>query len=234
MLEVDDSGNSPLDLRMPHRASMALSTATLKYFMHTLDWMTLSSRTTGRPIEQIPQMRTRGVVPGSIADIVTLRQHSPRCLLWDNFAPYTGDAIAYHPDGSLKLILDAQPLKELVFDSHIINGALALSDDQYNALEGMEYRPSPSNEPHFYFNRASVSSDPLLQFLLRDHSLLGVLAEFTADRADGMLGIMLQPTVGEQVTLRSLQIMMYDVNKAILHDFVYLDRGGYDSVFLRP
>ena len=51
----------------------------------------------------------------------------------------TGDGVVYHPDGRIKVVHDARPLREMNSESQLVNGALVLPDGLYEKLEGQEF-----------------------------------------------------------------------------------------------
>ncbi len=127
-----------------------------------------------KPIEIMSKMRRDNTVPASIADILTMRLRYGDRDIWNGFGCYTGDAVIYHPKGSLKIVCDAYPLRELTADSEMLHGALIISSVMYEALPGQEYNPS-SLERHIdpgLFGKEGYGSDRLMRYLLRDESHL--------------------------------------------------------------
>lgn len=57
---------------------------------------------------------------------------------WTNYFD-TGDAVIYHPDGRFKVVLNAEPMKELNPKSKLSNGALVLSEGMYDKLDGENF-----------------------------------------------------------------------------------------------
>src|SRR3990167_11287530 len=98
----------------------------------------------GRSTEQMPRLIAEGRTPLSIAGLMRRRlevlnsSDEVRNSFWDNYFD-TGDGIAYHPDGRGKIVLDAQPLRELTPSSQLRNGALVLPSGVYDRLEGVEF-----------------------------------------------------------------------------------------------
>jgi len=65
---------------------------------------------------------------------------------WFNMYVDTGDGVFYHPDGPVKMVLDAPIMRELTPESHLIDGALRLGANKdesvarYEALDGQEFK----------------------------------------------------------------------------------------------
>src|SRR3990167_6351666 len=98
----------------------------------------------GRSTEQMPILIAEGRTPLSIAGLMRRRlevlnsSDEVKRFYWDNYFD-TGDGIAYHPDGRGKIVLDAQPLRELTPSSQLRDGALILSPSVYDGLEGVQF-----------------------------------------------------------------------------------------------
>ncbi len=56
----------------------------------------------------------------------------------------TRDGIAYHPSGKIKICLDAEPLNKLNSGSKLEKGALIITPEEYEILDGEEYSFSES------------------------------------------------------------------------------------------
>ena len=138
----------------------------------------------GRSTEQMPRLIAEGRTPLSIAGLMRRRlevlnsSDEVRNSFWDNYFD-TGDGIAYHPDGRGKIVLDAQPLRELTPSSQLRNGALILSPSVYDGLEGVQF----SNEDLAKYiagkglKQGDVRKNKVWQALARDEKLLNDYAE---------------------------------------------------------
>jgi hypothetical protein len=145
-------------------------------------------------IGQMPYLISEGFVPASASQIMRGRLDGK--LDWD--VSYTsGDAIIYHPDGRVKLVYDAAPLRELDDgDDHVLkNYSLVLPDDAWDSLDGVvlskedvkKYSVKPVVIPHgadasdYEVEAESVSDikkNPFWRFLARyDWKLLDKTAE---------------------------------------------------------
>lgn len=72
----------------------------------------------------------------------------------------TRDGIAYHPSGKIKICLDAEPLVRLNELSKLENGALIITPEEYELLDGEEYSFSEAESIMY-------SKKGLRNFLLR-------------------------------------------------------------------
>ena len=77
-------------------------------------------------------------VPLSVAGLMERRLNSGNIEWRDNYFD-CGDAIAYHPDGGVKIVLDAKLLREMTASSKLKNGALILADGVYETLGGFDF-----------------------------------------------------------------------------------------------
>ena len=72
----------------------------------------------GRNIDQMPELIKEGRAPLSTAGLMKRRlevltaSEDVKGAWWDNYFD-TGDAVIYHPDGRFKVVLNAEPMKEL-------------------------------------------------------------------------------------------------------------------------
>lgn len=98
---------------------------------------------------------------------------------WMDHPIYTGDVVASHPNGRIKLVLDSQPLREINPQSRLKGGALVLPDGLFEKLDGLDLK---EQEVVKYagggFSREMAKSDPLWQFLARDQNLLNDYVDF--------------------------------------------------------
>ena len=156
----------------------------------------------GRSTEQMPILIAEGRTPLSIAGLMRRRlevlnsSDEVKRFYWDNYFD-TGDGIAYHPDGRGKIVLDAQPLRELTPSSQLRNGALVLPSGVYDRLEGVEF----SREDLAKYitggrlKQGNVKKNRVWQVLARDENLLNDYAKavfsqlreiYNEDRAMGL------------------------------------------------
>ena len=132
----------------------------------------------GRNIDQMPNLIAKGMTPLSASGLMQRKlqsqygSESVRNSLMRNYFD-TGDGIAYHPDGRIKVVHDAKPLREMNSESQLVNGAFVLPDGLYEKLEGQEFTRKNIQK---YVGEALTSkeakSNPLWQALARDPKLL--------------------------------------------------------------
>ena len=184
----------------------------------------------GKPIEKIPKLISENKRILSVADIVREKLESKDSLYWNHFQAYTGDAIAYHPDGRLKIVLDAKALEGLNSESRLIEGALALPDGMYEKIEGQEYRASDSKLENCFLNKRKARSDPVLKFLLQEPKLLNDYIDlmFELKRNRPYLYTVKTAIKGagkenNMVTMRPLEVAM------LQHPDIFTDRVNLDD-----
>jgi len=134
----------------------------------------------GRIIDQIPELIAEGRVPMSTAGLMERRLNS-KLDTWRNNNFDTGDGVAYNLNGSkLKIILDAQPLREITGDSKLSNGGLVLPDGAYENLEGPEFtRKQLMSITERGLTPGEVRAHPVWQILARNKDLLEAYIDAT-------------------------------------------------------
>jgi len=149
-----------------------------------------------RNVDQMPALIAEGRVPMNTAQLMQIRlyfRNGPDAVktAWlDNYFD-TGDGVAYHPDGRIKIVLDSQTLREMTPQSQRNGGALILSEDIYNLLQGVEFRRSDyksweevgfkkggRGEINSEMLKESVKAHPVWRVLARDQALLNDYADF--------------------------------------------------------
>lgn len=135
----------------------------------------------GRNVDQMPLLVAEGRVPMSVAGLMNKRLHYERQDWRDNYFD-TGDGVAYHPDGKrFKVVLDAQPLREMTGESQLNAGALVLTDGVYESLEGQEFtRKELEKITGRNLSPDEVKAHPVWQALARgDNDLLQAYTDAT-------------------------------------------------------
>jgi len=131
----------------------------------------------GRNTEQMPELIADGRVPMSVAGLMQKRldvrnSDSEVKSSWtDNYFD-TGDAVVYHPDGRVKIVLDSQHLRDMTPESPRNGGALILTEDAYRSLEGEEFKKGKLGKTGDWLSRADVKAHPVWKALARDQALL--------------------------------------------------------------
>ena len=126
----------------------------------------------GQNIAQMPQLIAEGRVPISVAGIMERRLYSGKPDWKDNYFD-TGDTFVYHPDRKFKIVLDAQPLRQMTPESKLKNGALVLEDGMYEKLQGHEFKKKElKNLIGRELTALEVKAHPLWKAFARDDALL--------------------------------------------------------------
>src|SRR3990167_500605 len=120
----------------------------------------------GRNVEQMPKLIADGRVPMNTAQLMQRRldvrnsDTKVKSAYMDNYFD-TGDGVAYHPDGRVKVVLDSQTLREMTPDTQRVGGALLLTEDVYNALEGEEFKKGKLGKVNDWMSREDVKAHPV-------------------------------------------------------------------------
>jgi len=107
----------------------------------------------GKYIEQMPKLIAEGRTPLSASELMrrrlkVLTASQKVRAFWIEHYVDTGDAVAYHPDGRLKIVLDSEHLRclnsetelaKLVDGGGCIIEAVALKNGEYEKLQGYEF-----------------------------------------------------------------------------------------------
>ena len=124
----------------------------------------------GRNIDQMPLLVADGREPVSVSEILERRINSKNPAWKSNYSG-TGDMIAYHPDGRVKVVLDAKQLRELTPETTLVDGALPLTSGVYEALKGAEFKRTDT-----IFDKdltpEGVKAHPFWQYVARDNGTL--------------------------------------------------------------
>ncbi|MBU1051108.1 MAG: hypothetical protein KJ718_00970 [Nanoarchaeota archaeon] len=132
----------------------------------------------GQNIAQMPKLNEAGRTPISTARLMQRRlelRKAPEDVksAWtDNYFD-TGDAVAYHPDGRMKVDLDSAQLRQITPESQRVGGAIALTEDLYNAIDAEEFTRAEL-EGHIgnQLTREQAKANPVWRVLARDQALL--------------------------------------------------------------
>lgn len=142
----------------------------------------------GKATEQMPKLLAEGRTPLSVSDVMYKRlflRHDKtdvRVSWLENYF-HTNDAIATHPDEKFKLVLDAEPLRELNRQSHFYMGKVILPDGMYEKLEGPEYKFNEFlRETHK--NKEDIKRNSIWKRLARDRHLLEDYIDFVSSKGD--------------------------------------------------
>ena len=137
----------------------------------------------GKNVKQMPKLIADGRVPMNVAQLMQRRlcvinsDDEVKASYMDNFFD-TGDAVVYHPDGRVKIVLDSQTLREMTPESERSNGALVLASDVYDTLEGEEFKKEKLGKVNDSLSREDVKAHPVWKVLARDQGLLNDYADY--------------------------------------------------------
>ena len=137
----------------------------------------------GRNVEQMPKLIAEGRVPMNTSQLMQRRldfRNGPadvKTAWMDNYFD-TGDAVVYHPDGRVKIILDSQILREMTPESQRNSGALVLTEDAYKILQGEEFKKGKLGKINDGMSKEDVKAHPVWEVLARDQALLNDYTDF--------------------------------------------------------
>ena len=133
--------------------------------------------------EQMPKLIADGRVPMNVSQLMQRRldvrnaEAGVKTDWMDNYFD-TGDAIIYHPDGRVKIVLDSQHLREITPQSKLNGGALVLTENDYNAFQGQEFKKGKLGKTGTSLSKANVKAQPIWKVLARDQNLLDDYADY--------------------------------------------------------
>lgn len=189
----------------------------------------------GRNVEQMPKLIADGRVPMSVAGLMQRRldvrnsDADVKSSYMDNYFD-TGDAVLYHPDGRVKIVLDSQTLRDMTPESQRSGGALVLTEDVYNSLQGEEFKKGKLGKVDERLSREQVKAHPVWKVLARDQALLNDYTDFIFAEGkerfgyDNAMGVY-PDSVGDNPKLRAWYVYRL-VSRSYADGGVDLDFGG--------
>ena len=136
----------------------------------------------GRNIEQMSKLIADGRVPMNVAQLMQRRldvrnfDKAVKNYIDNHFD--TGDAVVYHPDGRVKIVLDSQTLREITPESPRVSGTLVLTSDVYDSLQGEEFKKGKLVKVNKDLSRKNIKAHPVWKVLARDQCLLNDYADY--------------------------------------------------------
>ena len=126
----------------------------------------------------MPPLIADGRVPLSAVDLLRLRIEAThdKTTWWDTHVSL-GDAIAYHPSGKAKIVLDAGVLRSITARSALTHGMLTLEDGVYASLPGIELSQSKRGITDQNLSKRRILNHPFWNAIARMDSRL--LEEYT-------------------------------------------------------
>lgn len=139
----------------------------------------------GKNTERMPILMAEKRVPLSVTELMEARlKYGEELPHWMVSYFDTGDAVVYHPDGRIKIVLDSKHLRKITPESQLLRGALVLSDKIYNTLQGQEFKKSElEKRVGKLLTKEQVKSNLIWQALARDQKLLDEYADFIFNQA---------------------------------------------------
>ncbi len=137
----------------------------------------------GRNTEQMPKLVADGRVPMNAAQLMQRRldvrnsDAKVKSSYMDNWFD-TGDGVVYHPDGRVKIVLDSQHLRDMTPESPRNGGALVLTPEQYDAMDGEEFKKGKLGKVNERLSRADTKAHPVWKVLARDQALLNDYTDY--------------------------------------------------------
>ena len=137
----------------------------------------------GRNVEQMPKLIAEGRIPMSVAGLMQRRLEvrnsdaDVKSSYLDNYFD-TGDAVVYHPDGRVKIVLDSQTLRDMTSESPRSNGALILANEVYDTLQGEEFEKENLGKINERLLREDAKAHPVWKVLARDQTLLNDYVDY--------------------------------------------------------
>lgn len=137
----------------------------------------------GRNVDQMPALVADGRVPMNVAQLMQRRLNirnsddKVKSAWMDNYFD-TGDAVVYHPNGNVKIVYDSQDLRNMTPDTPRDGGALIVTPEAYEVLEGEEFKKGKLGKVNEAMSRADVKAHPVWKSLAREQGLLNDYTDF--------------------------------------------------------
>jgi len=146
-------------------------------------------------VKQMPLLIADGRVPMNTSQLMQRRLdvrnsgNEVKSAWMDNYFD-TGDAVVYHPDGRVKIVLDSQDLRNMTPDTPRNSGALIVVPEVYDTLQGEEFKEGKLGQVNEWMSRKDVKAHPVWKVLARDQRLLNdytdhIFGEYQARFAKG-------------------------------------------------
>ena len=168
----------------------------------------------GRNTKQMPKLIAEGRVPMSVAGLMQKRLNvrnfdaEVKSSYMDNYFD-TGDAVVYHPDGRVKIVLDSQTLRDMTPESPRNGGALVLTAEDYDTLQGEEFKKGKLRKTNKWLSKKDVKAHPLWKAVSRDQSLLNDYTDYIFAEGkerfgyDTVMGVYLTSANGNSPEIRA-------------------------------
>jgi len=176
----------------------------------------------GRNTEQMPKLIADGRVPMSVSGLMQRRldvrnsDDKVKSAWMDNYFD-TGDAVVYHPDGRVKIVLDSEDLRNMTPDTPRNGGALIVTPEAYDALQGEVFKKGKLGKTGNWMSREDVKAHPVWKVLARDQALLNDYTDFIFAEGkerfgyDTAMGVFPGSCGGDKPEMRAWYVMWLDL-----------------------
>jgi len=134
-------------------------------------------------LTKCPLLIADGRIPMNVSQLMQRRldvrnsDEAVKSSYLDNFFG-TGDAVVYHPDGRVKIVLDSKTLRDMASESQRNSGVLVLTNDVYDSLQGEEFKKGKLGNVNAGLSRADVKAHGVWKVLARYQALLNDYTDF--------------------------------------------------------
>lgn len=138
---------------------------------------------------EIKKLSNQGFVPMNTSQLMKKRLEFANSSekveqnLWIRNFFDTGDAIIYHPNGDLKIVLDSKNLIGQQNECQDNFGVLIVNENLYHDLPGQVFKKNEFRLTEESLSKSEVKSHPVWNFLARDQKLLNDYTDFVFDIA---------------------------------------------------
>src|SRR3989344_4832883 len=121
-------------------------------------------------LTKCPLLIADGRIPMNVSQLMQRRldvrnsDEAVKSSYLDNFFG-TGDAVVYHPDGRVKIVLDSKTLRDMASESQRNSGVLVLTNDVYDSLQGEEFKKGKLGNVNDGLSRTDVKAHPVWKVL---------------------------------------------------------------------
>ena len=196
----------------------------------------------GQNVKQMPILIAEGRIPLSVDGLMQRRLDVRNASddvksAWIGNYFDTGDAVVYHPDGRVKIVLDSQTLREMNPDSKRNAGALILTQEQYDAIPGEEFKKGKLGKVNNDLSKKEVKAHPVWKALARNQSLLNDYADyiFAVGKQrfgyDTAMGVYPSSAQGETPEMRAWYVYgLVDMSNVYGWNYLDFDVGRFAGV----
>ncbi len=137
----------------------------------------------GSNVNQMPKLVADGRVPANVSQIMQRRlnlrndETGVKDFYIDDYFD-TGDAVIYHPNGNVKVVLDSQHLREMTPETQRVGGALLLTEEVYSSLQGEEFKKGELGKVDEWLSAKDAKAHPVWKVLARDQALLNDYVDY--------------------------------------------------------